>query len=338
MCFGMVVRSTMSTLPLPVSHFENLSTQNALAVIAAASFVVMLAAIFADGHSNNKVWGICCGAICFAIAGFLFWKFKLGQGKDIEAAHMKVVATVLFVMWTFGAFILTFGGPFTTTSNGYFASWIAFIASMQLFMRLVIGKAKLEFGANVTQLQQAAANETQLTIRELLGLILGASVVELFAASSPCSKYCSGLHGYALAVGIFSVTVTGISILFAKFGSPLDKEKTKYVASFLVIWWTLGAFILTFLGPFETTGNGYFASWMAFCASCYFWVLVVGSGSIFNMVIASEEAVAKVQQEQNKAEQGQSGPHVTPQDFTTSGKSKSTANATGAGPQFADDE
>jgi hypothetical protein len=39
------------------------------------------------------------------------------------------------------------------------------------------------------------------------------------------------------------------------------------LARFLVIWWAVGALIVSFGGPFQTTGNGYFGSYLALVAS-----------------------------------------------------------------------
>eukprot|EP00752_Nemacystus_decipiens_P002068 g1979.t1 len=41
----------------------------------------------------------------------------------------------------------------------------------------------------------------------------------------------------------------------------------KFIALFFFCWWTLGAGIGTFKGPFTISGNGYFAGWIAFAAS-----------------------------------------------------------------------
>ena len=41
-------------------------------------------------------------------------------------------AFFLFAWWCVGAGIMTFQGPFTLTTNGYFATWCALVASAQL--------------------------------------------------------------------------------------------------------------------------------------------------------------------------------------------------------------
>ena len=44
----------------------------------------------------------------------------------------------------------------------------------------------------------------------------------------------------------------------------------QWLAGFLVIWWLVAACVLTFLGPFTATSNGYAASWGGLLGSCYF--------------------------------------------------------------------
>jgi hypothetical protein len=48
----------------------------------------------------------------------------------LQPAHMLHIARFLVVWWGIGTLIVTFGGPFTITGNGYFASYAAFIASI----------------------------------------------------------------------------------------------------------------------------------------------------------------------------------------------------------------
>ena len=57
----------------------------------------------------------------------LLWKIPR-VAAHVEA-HKKIVAVVLGVWWVFGVGFLTFGGPFATPNNGYFAAWAAAICS-----------------------------------------------------------------------------------------------------------------------------------------------------------------------------------------------------------------
>eukprot|EP00808_Paulinella_micropora_P023198 g19283.t1 len=245
--------STMSTLPLPHQSLENMNAQTALGLIMAASFVVLLAAILApQGYRSNQVWAIVFGAIGMALAGIPFWMFKTGKGSNIGEVQMKVLATLLFILLTIGAFAFTFGGPFIQTGN-----------------------VQVAITNNLSKLAQA--QEVHLTVRDLHGFILAASVVELASAGKPCHHSCKGENVYAIIVGVVSICITGIAMLFAFFNSPLDKQKTEYMSWFLFLWWACGALILTFYGPFLATGNCYFSSWAAFRFSAYLWVLVIGN-------------------------------------------------------------
>ncbi|CAN0562032.1 unnamed protein product, partial [Ectocarpus sp. 12 AP-2014] len=78
----------------------------------------------------------------------------------------------------------------------------------------------------------------------------------------------NGTKAWAIFCGLISSFVSGIlAFLQARGKGDMIHKFQKFIALFFFLWWTLGAGIGTFKGPFTISGNGYFAGWIAFAAS-----------------------------------------------------------------------
>jgi len=129
---------------------------------------------------------------------------------------------------------------------------------------------------------EAAAQDgdTLLPSAELakhLGLTLAASVVLTFSTivymHAPATSLQYAQSSYALSVGLVSFATCVAALLVYKFApATLTKALCRIgklgtmrpqhlLAFFLSAWWSAGAFLLTFWGPFLSTQNGYFAAW-----------------------------------------------------------------------------
>jgi len=115
----------------------------------------------------------------------------------------------------------------------------------------------------------------------LVGLLI-ASLIEMLQAAMVCSDQedCEGSEAFAVALGSVS-SFSCLSILIANrcvkrsrksfvYNKRLDENLLPYVSIFLTLWWVVGVVMCTFDEPFEETGNGYFACWMALLLSLYF--------------------------------------------------------------------
>jgi len=160
-------------------------------------------------------------------------------------------------------------------ANGYFSTWIAFIAS-----------AMYMFGA----VPQISAASSQVTSggneKGMLLVIFLASVCEMWAAAYICDQGAAGCRGvvaWAVSCGAISAF---LSLLFAFV--PQLAGFVKYLAAFLAIWWAAGVATLTFQYTstrdvgwiFTSAGNGYFGCWVAFFCSFILAYVTLFGGSI----------------------------------------------------------
>ena len=90
-------------------------------------------------------------------------------------------------------------------------------------------------------------------------LLLGASVVELIAATVTCGhqKTCGGVNAYAVWTGGVSVVVC---LLLARYPNT---SKATWMGWFLLLWWAAGWFTFTFIAPFDGLADGFIACWVA---------------------------------------------------------------------------
>jgi len=131
------------------------------------------------------------------------------------------------------------------------------------------GSEAVDTGASSTSFEAETA---------CVGGILVASCVELAQAAQNCNdklNKCKEEDGYAVAVGTISLILCLCYFLCLKFKRELIGNFTQYLSLFFVLWWSVGAIVLTFRNPFITTGNGYFACWGALLLSIYYCQLAV---------------------------------------------------------------
>lgn len=111
-------------------------------------------------------------------------------------------------------------------------------------------------------------------------LIIAAAIVLLI-----CSIQLSANKAYAIIVACVAMAVAFCALLLTYMKEDQWKIVCPYVVVFLLLWNSTGTCILTFDGPFQVTGNGYFASW----ALCLFAFMAAGFsyGSMLDKVKSS---------------------------------------------------
>jgi len=177
----------------------------------------------------------------------------------------QVLGVFSLVIWTTGAGVDTFRSPFTATGNGYFASWLAFAASL-FFVHLTVPKVDQMFKYVA---KKAMAQETD---QQIALIIFVSSIIELVAAATICdtTRRCENQLGWAVAVGTISLAICSLYIALWKI---LQRFRLVF-AVILLFLWIPGCGVLTFDTPFVVTGNGYFSAWVAFFYSAYWTVLL----------------------------------------------------------------
>lgn len=108
-------------------------------------------------------------------------------------------------------------------------------------------------------------NDTSLLICNIV-----AAITVTTQAALDCDRInggkCEGNIAYAVAVGAIGSLVVLVYMLMVKFASIPPKGKI-VMTVFLFLWWSLGAFIITFDGPYVVTSNAYFGTWVAWITS-----------------------------------------------------------------------
>lgn len=204
------------------------------------SGLVLLVALVSNDLSRNHQYyeygiSIAVVAMVFALA---LWGMGAAQiGSDTITVYLN---GFVFVWCFVGACFMTFGGPFKVSGNGFFASYGLVISS-------VLG---LGVGADNVK-------ETATKLGGVLGLLVSSIVTVVAISSEWGDSYKSELI-YGLVVAIFTIVVTGLLLATA---GRLNKIKFFVLLLFACLWIVL-ACLLTFRGPFITTGNGYFAVWL----------------------------------------------------------------------------
>lgn len=203
--------------------------------------LILLIAILIPGRSL-KFWayGIALASVAMVMA---LVGFGLTFSESANNSVGKFNAYFLFLWCFVGACIMTFIDPFTSTSNGYFASWGLAVCSI--------------VGVGVT------GSEAKSVVGKMGALLgLGAcAIVVLIAIIAPLrgtgDSTIRNICIYTLVVACVTIPIVAV---FQKCGEKFQKLKFFTLAFFSILWIVLAAMV-TFKGPFRDTSNGYFGSW-----------------------------------------------------------------------------
>jgi hypothetical protein len=214
----------------------------------ASGLILIASLLFKDEiiHTKLAIYGYVLASVGI-LGGIL--QLIVSSSENVVGKYIKY----FLFLWCFvGACVMTFKpGHFVETGNGYFASW-----GMVVFVAM---------GAD------PPGDESSLT-RNLLDNVnstmkLGAVSV-LFIASLAV-EFDHGLDQYK-GEAVYAICVAVISIFLVILFSIWKYIQSNVTVSvweaflwgLIAIAWIIAAVIVTFRGPFDTMGNGYFSSWI----------------------------------------------------------------------------
>eukprot|EP00986_Skeletonema_menzelii_P013795 scaffold8414_cov129-Skeletonema_menzelii.AAC.8 len=228
-------------------------TQFPLALILVSSIILLIATTASPERGgftkSYKNYAISISSISLIISFFSLLMHKFAGSLY---AKMEMYLCMTNFTWSFiGACFLTFRGPFLTTSNGYFAAWaVVYGCAMSM------GMDSSTFHSNIRG----------------LGAVMGhmaASIVLLVASIPVIDSQRKGSSGrnnaiYALSLACVSIVVALTLMSMDRKGRQIGGMVNLVLFALLSLCWLVSACLVTFAGPFEKTGNGYFAAWAGF--------------------------------------------------------------------------
>ena len=237
---------------------------NPIFFILAASIVELSAAI---NLNNSDSWATTFGILSLIVVMVLLVLqskkpelctkvlYTLPNERGDVTTEM-LIAILLFIWWSIAAGILTFDNPFTTTSNGYFATWAGFASSHLLLSGTVpvVGAAAENAKAKLRQPGEAGP-QSILCVCAIMVVIAGAQVNNNAWETS-----------LVIIFGVCGVVYSSAMLLA---GERFDAATHRLAALIMLVLWATEAGVGTFRAPFVNTGNGYFASWTGLVACIY---------------------------------------------------------------------
>jgi len=242
-----------------------------LLMVLVASFVVMLEASIEYSHSPG-IGGVLAYAVSVGTVslGFVLILFAMAKVKpdavtdttvrmprDAQLTVLQASAGFLFVWWGIGCGILTFHAPYQSTSNAFFACWVALFSSLIMCVD--------SFSNLQSAWKKYATAASDMTVQLMLVMLMASLI--LFLSSLDFAN--SGQGKWGIICGLFTAALTMI-YYYLQSQHRLSLVGRKGMSALLFLLWAVGVGVLTFDYPFRITGNGFFACWTGAVASACF--------------------------------------------------------------------
>lgn len=218
--------------------------------------------------SGSLLWAVLVGAISAALN--LIFGAGLYFRQEMFKMYIPYFAIFLVLFWGFGVAVCTFDKPFTTTGNGYFATWGAAIISVY-FCQISFVKFRAILGHAFTSALAGTLERRVAMIVMIFSYVCAFAVLTHDSGIQGAGALATNQETWGFACGMTCGGCVTIYMLLKSFtGLVTGKPKVlQYLSYFLTIMWLFGVGVLTFDYPFLTTGNGYFTAWGSFLGSIY---------------------------------------------------------------------
>jgi len=238
----------------PEYYFEDVVDSDAPKTFA---LLFMTVGAGTDDDKANFALGIGLFALFTSVVLLCIQMSRGSMDRRIEIS----AGVIMSVAWGLGAaFNTSSSGPFAQTDNGYFATWLALIASCYYLYQCV-------------QTIKTVVDQEIMRQNGALALVFLASLFELSVAAEYCvdSGSCEPKYAAAIGFGVTSFLFSLFQLMFVRLGAPAGVVCGKPIALLLLLLWSLATGMNThFGGPFSSScqhANGYFATWIAFLAA-----------------------------------------------------------------------
>eukprot|EP00013_Stygamoeba_regulata_P018432 CAMPEP_0177667368 /NCGR_PEP_ID=MMETSP0447-20121125/22086_1 /TAXON_ID=0 /ORGANISM="Stygamoeba regulata, Strain BSH-02190019" /LENGTH=274 /DNA_ID=CAMNT_0019173595 /DNA_START=103 /DNA_END=927 /DNA_ORIENTATION=- len=212
-----------------------------------------------DCSDSYYVWALVCSCLAIVIALVMMVLAYLNVGPPL----MHTLVALFLVIWLgLGCLIATFKSPFTVTTNGYFASWTAFLGAIYYLWC-------------ASEVAKSGVLKVNDEIKKLgfpgLIFMFFLSIVCLTASGIACEEGdCTSEEAWAVAFSCITLVLSAIIVILLAFTGFMKPIIHIFVAVFFIAFSAAGAGVLTFRGPFKVTSNGYFSAWGIFLCSCWY--------------------------------------------------------------------
>ena len=250
----------------PPDHEEEPTNPHmAVLVLGAASLFELIAAVLICNEalcSGLQAYAVAVGIVSLLLlapVALVLFAEPLAPARLPEG--LPHLSLLLLVWWIPATFLLTFLGPFSGLSNGYFAVLGAAAGALQL-CRVHVTPVDLAL-RDVRDMARNASPERPL----LLALALSSTAVWVQAAISLASypNEHPAVKAWAIIVGVTSSVLCAFYLLL-----PNMSLHQHGFAALLAVWWCQGIAISFVPSLFMSTCNGFASTWLSAFLAVYF--------------------------------------------------------------------
>ena len=201
------------------------------------------------GNVQNAFFAglLCWWCACIPSSEIRRITYRRARSAHLPARAPPAVAPVLRRLP--GTTVLTFRGPFTVASNGFFGAWFGLFFAFRL---LQLGAPE---GGILDKVRTAS---------------LSASVTAMLSVCS-ADVFLASLQHVGLAEGRWGVLCSAISLVVLTACAIFSSRKARRAGSIvLMLLWSAGVGVLTFRAPFLAASNGFFGAWGALLCALAF--------------------------------------------------------------------